>query len=261
MSQPSTIDIREVLLKEVKAHEPVGYATEPLQQGHILDAAAKYLNARQNPGLEEAILTKWQDLFRTGLLSWGLNLSNPNPPFFHWTERGRQALAHLARDPSNPAGYLRHLSSIAKLEAVTMSYLTEGLECYVADLFKASMVMVGAAAERIIVNLRDLTVQRLTSLGLPVPKNMEDWRIKTISDAMRSFFEGQATNFQRALYESFQAYWPAFTQQIRRARNDAGHPVSVQPVTADTVHASLLIFPELARLSNNLEDWVAHTLK
>jgi hypothetical protein len=27
---------------------------------------------------------------------------------------------------------------------------------------------------------------------------------------------------------------------------DAGHPISVDPVTADTLHESLLIFPELA---------------
>jgi hypothetical protein len=36
--------------------------------------------------------------------------------------------------------------------------------------------------------------------------------------------------------------------------------VSVDPVTPDTVHASLLIFPELPRLANNLSRWVADDL-
>ncbi len=40
-----------------------------------------------------------------------------------------------------------------------------------------------------------------------------------------------------------------------------GHPTSVEPVTPDTVHASLLIFPELARLANSLAHWVANDLK
>ena len=58
------------------------------------------------------------------------------------------------------------------------------------------------------------------------------------------------------LRESFEAYWPAFTQQIRAVRNEAGHPVSVEPVTDRAVHSSLLIFPELAVLSSNIMHWI-----
>jgi hypothetical protein len=261
MTQSDRLDIREVLLAEIKARQPSGYTSAPLHQKSILDAVAKRLNANQRPDIEEAILTQWHDLFRTGLLAWGLNLSNPDPPFFHLAERGRQALVHLERNPSNPAGYLRHLASIAELESVSMSYLVEGLECYAAGLFKAASVMVGGAAEKTVLNLRDLTVQKLKSLETPVPKKMEDWRIKVITDALYVFFEGQAVKFERPLYEVFEAYWPAFTQQIRATRNDAGHPTSVDPVTPDTVHASLLIFPELAKLADSLQRWVISDLK
>jgi hypothetical protein len=261
MSQPDNISIREILLTEIKTQEPIGYPGSTLQQGSILDAVGRRLGANQRPDVEQAILTQWHDLFRTGLLAWGLNLSNPNPPFFHLAERGRQALLRLTRDPSNPAGYLRHLATVATLEPVAMSYLTEGLECYVAGLFKAASVMVGGAAERTVLDLRDQAVQKLESLRVPVPKNMQDWRIKTVSDALRGFFEGHAAKFERALRESFDAYWSAFTQQIRATRNDAGHPVSVDPVTPDTVHASLLIFPELARLANALSHWLIDELK
>ncbi len=44
-------------------------------------------------------------------------------------------------------------------------------------------------------------------------------------------------------------------------RNEAGHPSSIDPVTPDTVHASLLVFPELARLAKGLTDWVSNSLK
>ncbi len=33
--------------------------------------------------MQQRILTCWHDLFRRGELSWGLNLDNPNSPFFH----------------------------------------------------------------------------------------------------------------------------------------------------------------------------------
>jgi hypothetical protein len=260
MTQPVRPSIREVLLAEIKAQEPTGYSGPTLQQTSVLNAVARTLGANQNLDLEQAILTQWGELFRTGLLAWGLNLSNPNAPFFHLTERGRQALQNVTRDPSNPAGYLRHLASVAILEPVAMSYLAEGLECYVAGLFKAAAVMVGAAAESVILDLRNVAVQKLTLLGKSVPRDMEDWRIKTVSDALRSFFEAPAAQFTRELREPFEAYWSAFAHQIRTTRNDAGHPMSVDPVTPDTVHASLLVFPELARLANSLSRWVSDDL-
>src|SRR3989442_4333721 len=260
MAQPVGPSIREVLLAEIRAQEPTGYLGPTLQQTSVLNAAARKLGANQNPDLERAILTEWGELFRTGLLAWGLNLSNPNPPFFHLTERGRQALQNVTRDPSNPAGYLRHFASIATLEPVAMSNLAEGLECYVAGQFKAAAVMVGAAAESVILDLRKVTIQKLNLLKQSVPKNMEDWRIKTVSDALRSFFEAHLGQFRRELREPFEAYWSAFAQQIRAARNYAGHPISVDPVTPATVHASLLTFPELARLANSLSRWVADDL-
>jgi hypothetical protein len=60
----------------------------------------------------------------------------------------------------------------------------------------------------------------------------------------------------RALSEAFQSYWPAFTQQIRVTRNAAGHPNSIEPVEEATVQASLLIFPELAKLATQLRSWI-----
>lgn len=145
MAQPTAPGIREILLQAIKENEPQGPKDNRpnLQQVLVLETAAKALAIQQNPELEKALLTQWQELFRTGLLAWGLNLSNPNPPFFHLTERGKRALANATRDPSNPAGYLRHLTSVAALEPIVMSYLTEGLDCYVDGLFKAAAVMIG----------------------------------------------------------------------------------------------------------------------
>jgi hypothetical protein len=254
------MSIREVLLGEIRAQEPKDHSGPTLHQGGVLDATARKLGIINHPDLEKAVLTQWGELFRTGLLAWGVNLSNPNPPFFHLTERGRTALENLTRDPSNPAGYLRHLSSIAHLDAVAISYIREALDCYVAGLFKAAAVMVGGAAERAIVTVRDTTVDKLKSLGRSAPKDMVDWKIKTISDSLQHLFDGHKAAMPRELREAFEAYWSAFGQQIRTARNDVGHPESVDPVTPDTVHASLLIFPELARLARGLEDWVDNGL-
>lgn len=253
-----TYDIRAVILQVIKDQHPKGQTDASLQQDSVLEETKRRLGITHDITKEQAILTTWHDLFRTGYLAWGKDITNPNPPFSHVTESGRRTLASLSRDPSNPAGYLQHLASIAKLNSIATSYLTEGLECYVAGLYKATAVMVGGATESIILELRDVTVQKLTSLGKTVPKNMNDWKIKTVSDALHNFLDGHKSQFGPELRDEFEAYWNAFAQQIRAVRNDAGHPTSIEPVTPDTVHASLLIFPELAKLSGKLRTWVTN---
>lgn len=255
-----TYDIRALMLQVIHDQQPKGPTGAPLLQDEILRETTRRLGITCDIAKEEAILTTWYDLFRTGYLAWGLNIANPNPTFFHLTESGRRTLTSLNRDPGNPDGYLRHLASIAKLNPIAHSYLIEGLECYVYGLYKAAAVMVGGATESIILELRDTTVQKLTLLGKSIPKNMNDWKIKTVSDAIHNFLDGLKSKFGPELRDEFEAYWTAFAQQIRAVRNDAGHPTSVDPVTPDTVHASLLIFPELAKLAHKLITWVTNDL-
>ena len=120
--------------------------------------------------------------------------------------------------------------------------------------------MIGGAAERIVLGLRDVTVQKLKSLSLTSPRGMSDWKVKTVSDSLHHFLSGHKARFPRPLRENFEAYWPAFIQQIRATRNDVGHPMSIDPVTYDAVHASLLVFPEFAKPANNLDLWVTNDL-
>jgi hypothetical protein len=260
MSQPLQQSIREILLLEIQNQEPKTQFQQNLQSRSVLEAAARKLNVGQDPALQQAILTQWSELFRTGLLAWGLNLMNPNAPHFHITDRGRQALANATRDPSNPAGYLRHLASVAPLEGPALAYLTEGLECYVDGLFRAAAVMTGAAAECAMLNLRDITVASLTRLNRTAPKGMSDWKLKVLADALYQFFTSHKAQFDTKLREGFEANWPTILHQIRTTRNEGGHPASIEPVTPDTVHAALLVFPELARTAHGLAQWVANEL-
>jgi hypothetical protein len=258
MPTPTPPAVREALLAELNTRPKFG--GNPTQES-VLQAAAKRLGIPSgDTEREQALLTQWSELFRTGLVAWGNNLSNPGPPFFHQTESGRRALAHLTRDPSNPAGYLRHLNAVAALDPVTTSYITEALDCYVGGFYKAAAVMTGAAAESIVLNLRDVTVQKLASLPRAIPNGMTAWKLKTITDTMHHFLDGCKGKFPQTLREEFDARWSALTQQIRATRNVAGHPTTIDPVTYDDVHAGLLIFPELAKLAKNLNLWVTNQL-
>jgi hypothetical protein len=231
-----------------------------LQSTSVLEAIMHKLGpfGRTEVG-QQAILTAFHDLFRTGYLAWGSNLSNPGPPHFHITDQARRALSDISRDPANPDGYLENLRRTTQLSAICQSYISEAVSCYVADLPKSAAVMVGAAAEGLALELRDMIVNRMTALGRTVPKGLaqREWSAKTILDAIREFLQSNKAVMGRPLWEAVEAYWPAYTQQIRAARNEAGHPNSIDPVTIDIVHGSLLIFPELAKLAGQLKDWLS----
>jgi len=231
-----------------------------LQTIGVLSEAAQKLAApgnRLSRDEDQALLTAFYDLFRSGHLSWGFDLANPSPPFFHLTEQGRRTLEHLSRDPANPDGYLAHLTRHATLNPIGSAYVEEGLLTYNTNCFRAAAVMIGAAAERILLDLRDAVAAGVTKVGRRPDTNLTHHLTKRVIEAVRKELEMQTSAMPKDLAEQFEAYWPALTQQIRAARNDAGHPASITPITPETVHAALLLFPSLAELSTRLLTWVS----
>lgn len=257
----STIDgqtIRRVLLEVIHSHRD---SLANLNASYILKKAAERLQVGEHTDVGFALLALWHDLFRNGQLAWGSRISNPDPPFFHITESGRKTLEHLSRDPANPDGYLAHISKCGRLNDIAKSYLKESLNAYNSSCYKATAVLVGGAAESIVLELRDALVAQISALQRQVPKKLEDWRIKTVLDSLKNELDAQKGNMPRELVEPYESHWPSFTQQIRAARNDVGHPSNIDPVSADSVHASLLIFPELMKITYELISWIPQGFK
>src|SRR5574340_787987 len=176
-------DIRSALL-EIIAKKDVYYRADhgrgSLQQGSILNELEQQLGRPLSHEIQEAILTCWYDLFRTGILAWGYNLSNTNQPHCHVTEHGRKILENLSRDPSNPNGYMAFLLKKTKINLIARSYIEESLNTYNSGCYKASAVMVGAASESLVLTVQATLVNRMTSLNVSVPRDLEDWRVKRI---------------------------------------------------------------------------------
>lgn len=255
-SASSATEIREVILAAAAKLRPASPSDGSLQLNTLFIEVKRQLGDHIGIQIEQEVLTQWHELLRTGYFAWGLNLGNPSAPFFHFTERGARAVERLSRDPGNPTGYIRHLQSVASLNPIADSYLREGLDCYVAGLHKAAAVMLGGASESLVLELRDATVTSLRARGAAVSKRLQDWRVKALLDELHEFLDARKASFPPGVREEFEAYFLAFAQQIRSTRNDAGHPSSVDPVTEQSVHASFLMFPELARLNTALIGWV-----
>jgi hypothetical protein len=246
--------IRKVLLEVVDELSKRPHTV--LQSGWILQETQSKLALGNQIEHQRALLTYFHDLFRLGHLAWGSDLLNANPPFCHVTEQGRRTLANISRDPANPDGYLQYLVAKHSLSPITRSYVIEALSTYNSGCFKASAVMIGVAAESIVLEVRDILTTRLDSLERSKPKELMSWRVKIVLDAIEKLLSPKKKDMPKSLRERFESYWSAFTQQIRTIRNESGHPISIEPVSQDTVHASLLIFPELADLAQDLTAWI-----
>jgi hypothetical protein len=173
--------MRAALLRVVA--ERVGSHT--LQAASVLNEAARRLG-RLTHEQEQALLTLWGDLFRTGYLAWGYDIANADPPFCHVTEQGRAALRTLSRDPANPDGYLQYLRSKASVNPVAASYLSEALATHNGGHHKAAAVMIGAAAEAVVLDMREALAAKLDELKQKHPADLGDWRIKRVSARCRS---------------------------------------------------------------------------
>jgi len=190
-------NIRSVVLEVVDAlWKEYGH----LQSGSVVQRAAQRPGPRSRES-EQALLASFYDLFRTGYLSWGHDLANPAPPFCHVTALGRRALAQRSRDPANPDGYLAHLRGYAAVRAVTDSYIAEALNTFNAACFKATAVMVGAAAESVVLTIRGALVARLHQLGQSVPSTFNDWRIKRILSAIETAIVAKKAVMPVTLFE------------------------------------------------------------
>lgn len=250
------LEVRRTLLEICDEFQPrEGY----FQSGVILREIANRLNA-QSLEDQQAILTIWSDLFRAGILANGYNLDNPNPPHIHLTEVGRRTLEHLSRDPYNPDGYLAAVRPHLANFPIALSYIEEGVLAFQAGCFKSTAVMTGAAAESLVLSVREALVTRMNAQTIPLPAGLNNWQVRTVRDTIEREIENRRAQLPRPLYERFAGYWMAVSDQFRIARNDAGHPNSIVPVTHDTVHGNLLQFPAFAELVNELSAWISASL-
>ena len=182
------------------------------------------------------LLTLVQDVFwelvTQGVLAPGLNLSNPNLPWFHLTEYGRKVLATGEFLPHDPTGYLqRFRTSVDSVDPTVEAYLSESLDCFARGSFIASVVMLGVASERSFLLLSDALLDVLADakersafdaiLKRNAMKPKQDWvlnKVQAIQSARR-----------RPLPDNVNVMLTVIFDFIRTQRNSLGHPQETPP--------------------------------
>lgn len=234
---------------EINKKSSLGYN---LQSGGVLGQVATKLNVVHNITYERMILSEFQNLIHMGHFAWGHDLANPSQPFFHITEQGNKSLENISRDPANPEGYLLFIEKNSQLTDIEKSYLYEAINTFNSRHYKSAAVMIGAVAECFILKLREALIKKQQKH----PKELKDWKVKTIFKGIKIMLDNQTSKMPNNLLDEYNAYWPALNEQIRRTKNDAGHPENISFFTYEDVHASLLMLPNIAKLTNHLMSFI-----
>ncbi len=196
------------------------------------------------------------ELMIQGVIAPGLNSTNPNLPFFHFTEYGEEVISEQKYMPHDPTGYLdRFRANIENADPVILAYLTESLDCFVRGNSIASVIMLGIAAEQVFLLLCNALVDSLCDtnektefdkiLNRNPMKPKLDWFLNKIQELQQSSSHPLPDNVNIMLCTIYDF--------IRCQRNELGHPQDTLPnVTREDAYINLRVFPSYYEMANQV---------
>ena len=183
-------------------------------------------------------------------------------PFLRLTQFGHDVVSQSAPHYYDPDAYMETLNKMMpNLDSVIGQSIFEGLRCFRRQLFFASAVMLGAAAEKAILLLLEAIVK---SLDDPQTKKevtllLERPRLPSICDKIREILDPltKSNAMPYSVHQSCNAHLLSLLEMIRVQRNDAVHPVAGN-VDRTKVFLSLQTLPTALELIYKLTDWLEH---
>ncbi len=198
------------------------------------------------------------DLMIEGIVRPGMNVSNPNLPFYHVTEMGLKQVKEADKSPYDPDGYLKRLrEKIPGLDPVIVTYLTESLHTFRIGCLLSSAITLGCASEKALLVLLQAYTDALAS-----PKK-ENFQKKTEGQMIRrqyDEFNKMLDGHLRALLpgeikENLDAAVTTIFNLFRTHRNEAGHPTG-KVLAREEAYAHIMAFPFYARKVYELIGWL-----
>lgn len=200
------------------------------------------------------------DLILERVVTPGADWENQGfPPHFRLTEFGKDYISQSAPHYYDPQGYMEFLKDIVQnLDPVIEQYIFESMNCYRQQLFFASAVMIGAAAEKAIL----LLLQVITdSMSNPSKKRkavqlLDRPNLPEIFDTIRKTIDPliKAKTIPYSVHQGCTEHLMSLFEMIRVQRNDAIHPITGQ-VNRTKVFLSLQTMPTALESINRLIEW------
>lgn len=174
------------------------------------------------------------------------------------TKSGYAVLSDEAYNPDDPSGYLTRLySDIPELDHVAAQYVEEALQTYFHDAHLASTVMLGVAAEAIVLDVGGSLANWLNnSTGEDLKKKLANKRLAYIKkfDEFRKCLLSNASRLPAKLSHNLDLQVSTVLDLLRVNRNDAGHPTGVKGDREETF-VSIRVFARVASRLYAMKDY------
>lgn len=228
-------EIRKVALNVLAERETGVYGFS--QYEHLKTTVAEVFFRRENSGKQpvgesrlsagdrEIFLEVFWDLFRQGIITLGLNDSNPNFPWLRVSTMGRKILEgqepYFFHDLDSYEKIIKQ--SIPEIDDVTLIYLKEAMQAFLSGCILSSSVMLGVATEHSFLIL--LEILENNPKWNDIYRNVFSQRtILRKFNKFKNILDQQIGNLPPGLKEDLDTNLSGILSMIRNFRNESGHP-------------------------------------
>ncbi len=211
----------------------------------------------QCPLADKITAVIWE-LIIEGVYTPGASMQTPNLPFLRATEYGLKCFEAGELTPHDPDDYLRRLKAACpNIDDITLLYTREALGTFRVGKHLAAVVMIGVAAESMLLRLVDAVHAALDTpqRKMKFEKDTKGKYAKTQHDEVLKRLTSPATPLPAELGSVLTQHIDASYDLIRRTRNDAGHPTGIR-MERDDAHVVLLLFPTYCKTVHDLMEWL-----
>jgi hypothetical protein len=210
---------------------------------HFSRGAASQLH----PSDSELVLEIVWDLARQGILTFGVNASNPSSPCLRPSRFSEYALRHGAHPFHNNTGFMKALRwEAADISPDAVVYLREAVSAFYMDCLLSTCVMLSVAAEGEFLRLLNVA-KNSKPYGRYFSRIGDGLNVAVKISQFREAIKPILTLFPKSATDELDHNLDTVQTVIRTARNQSGQPSGALPPTRDQVYLYLQDFIPFAR--------------
>lgn len=228
---------------------------------NVLQMAGEEFAGPNRTTIEDQVREVVWELTFQGIVVPGVDSgSQAGFPWFKITDWGKHSLERGEYLPYDATLFIERLhNELPLVDKSILLYITEALKCFRFGAFIASAMMVGVAAEQMILLLKAAVSISLNSAEKK-QKFEADARdtIKRIQNAIWKRLEPVREQMPDRLREAIGVELNAIFEIVRRTRNEAGHPTG-RNIERHEAEALLLLFPTHLKTVYDVIEWLKKT--
>jgi hypothetical protein len=228
-------------------------------QHYLVEDVKRGCPAADQPSRDQFLQAVW------ALIAQGLAYIDPyDHATENWsvllTESGQAVARDSESNPDDPDGYLRSLyGAVPNLAPTTRVYVEEALRAYNHQCYLSATVMLGVAAEAMVLQLASVFVNSKRGSTSPtfvaVLQSPKIAYVQKFTE-LRKRLDTAREILPAELSDNLDIQLNAVLELLRTSRNDSGHPTGRTVRSVDCFN-NLRIFPGLARRIQELDAFFA----